>query len=446
MGEHSVAYIAVDTSKLRNSVAIAEAGQEGGICCLGEIDTTAAATAKLVRKLAGKYGELTFCYVDEGHKSNLLPGHARAARQGGCFLGSSPRAVTIPARNNERHDAGGYDAIIRFIQPRVGRQDGGQRAMTVGPMPRVGRRGSRLNREWIPTDMTLRLGTNPIAWSNDDLRELGGATPLETCLAEARQAGFAGIELGHKFPRTAPELRAVLGKYDLALVSGWYSASLLTRDAVAEMAAMRPHLDLLKALGCTVLILAETSNAVHGDRSVPLSRRPALAAAAWPRFGERLTALAAMTAAEGVAIAYHHHMGTVVQSRDDIEQLMTVTGPELKLLLDTGHATFGSADPVALARRWHDRIGHVHCKDVRPDVMRQARDADWSFLDAVVAGVFTVPGDGTVDFPAVLRELPDYAGWLVIEAEQDPAKANPLRYATMGRANLVQAARQAGLL
>jgi len=294
--------------------------------------------------------------------------------------------------------------------------------------------------------MAVRLGTNPIAWSNDDLRSLGGATPLETCLAEARQAGFAGIELGHKFPRTAPELRAVLAKHGLALVSGWYSAALLDRDADAEMAAMRPHLDLLKALGCNVLILAETSNAVHGDRAVALSRRPVLAEADWQRFGERLTALAEMTAAEGLAIAYHHHMGTVVQSGEDVERLMDVTGPALKLLLDTGHAAFGGIDPVALARRFRGRIAHVHCKDVRADVMQAARRADWSFLDSVVAGVFTVPGDGMVDFSAVLGELPGYDEWLVIEAEQDPEKANPLRYATMGRENLARAARAAGLM
>ncbi|HUN40387.1 MAG TPA: myo-inosose-2 dehydratase [Acetobacteraceae bacterium] len=294
--------------------------------------------------------------------------------------------------------------------------------------------------------MAVRLGTNPIAWSNDDLRALGGATPLETCLAEARQAGFAGIELGHKFPRTVPELRAVLAKHDLALVSGWYSAALLERDAAAEMVAMRPHLDLLKALGCGVLILAETSNAVHGDRAVPLSRRPVLAGSDWPRFGERLTALAEMAAAEGLATAYHHHMGTVVQSAEDIERLIAATGPGLKLLLDTGHATFAGADPVALARRFRGRIAHVHCKDVRRDMLRQARRADWSFLDAVVAGVFTVPGDGMVDFAAVLRELPGYDGWLVIEAEQDPEKANPLQYATMGRENLARAAREAKLI
>jgi myo-inosose-2 dehydratase len=300
----------------------------------------------------------------------------------------------------------------------------------------------------IPMNETrrIRLGINPIAWSNDDLRTLGGETPLATCLAEARQAGFEGIELGHKFPRTAPELRAVLEEHDLALVSGWYSAELLRRDAQTEMAAMKPHLDLLKSLGANVLIVAETSNAMHGDRNAPLSRRPVLQSGDWRLFGARLTELAERTAAEGLTLVYHHHMGTVVQSEADIDRLMENTGPALSLLLDTGHATFAGADPLALAQRYADRVGHVHCKDVRREMMARSQQADWSFLDSVVEGVFTVPGDGMVDFPAVLSALPRYQGWLVIEAEQDPAKANPLRYATMGRRNLAEAARAAGLL
>jgi inosose dehydratase len=294
--------------------------------------------------------------------------------------------------------------------------------------------------------MTVRLGTNPIAWSNDDLRELGGTTPLETCLAEARQAGFTGIELGHKFPRDAATLRRVLDAHGLALVSGWYSAALLRRDADAERAAMLPHLALLKALGCSVLILAETSNAIHGDRAVPLSRRPVLTDADWPRFADRLTALGDAVATEGLALAYHHHMGTVVQSGDDIDRLMALCGPSVKLLLDTGHATFGGADPAALAHRHRDRVAHVHCKDIRQREMATAHTQDWSFLDSVVAGVFTVPGDGAVDFPAVLATLPGYAGWLVVEAEQDPEKANPLVYASKGHDSLVTFARQTGLL
>jgi inosose dehydratase/3D-(3,5/4)-trihydroxycyclohexane-1,2-dione acylhydrolase (decyclizing) len=294
--------------------------------------------------------------------------------------------------------------------------------------------------------MTVRIGANPIGWSNDDLRELGGHIPLETCLAEARAAGFAGMELGHKFPREAPALRRVLSGHGLDLVSGWYSSALMMRDAAAELAALEPHLALLEALGARVLVFAETTGAVHGDRSRPISSRPRLAADDWPRLGRRMTEVAEAVAARGLDLVYHHHMGTVVESAEDIHALMAATGPAVKLLLDTGHATFAGADPVALARRYRDRIGHVHCKDVRSGVMQRARDEDWSFLDAVVAGVFTVPGDGGIDFAAVLAELPGYAGWLVVEAEQDPEKAPPARYAKLGYDNLSGYARAAGLL
>lgn len=294
--------------------------------------------------------------------------------------------------------------------------------------------------------MTVRIGANPIGWSNDDLRSLGGATPLETCLAEAKEAGFEGMELGHKFPREASALRAVLGRFGLKLVSGWHSAELLRRAPEEEMRALRPHLDLLKAMGCKVLILAETSNAIHGDRSKPLEERPVLPAADWPEFGRRLTAIGDAVAAEGLALAYHHHMGTVVQSEADIGALMDATGASVQLLLDTGHATFAGADPAALARRHRARIAHVHAKDLRADAMARARTERLSFLDAVIAGVFTVPGDGCVDFPAVLAELAGYSGWAVVEAEQDPDKAHPLTYAKLGYANLKRYLAEAGLL
>jgi inosose dehydratase len=294
--------------------------------------------------------------------------------------------------------------------------------------------------------MSVRIGANPIGWSNDDLRELGGATPLETCLAEAREAGFEGMELGHKFPREPGPLRDVLGRFGLDLVSGWYSAELLRRSPEEEMRAIRPHLDLLKAMGCEVLILAETSNAIHGDRAKPLAERPRLSGDDWKRFGEGVTAVADRVLAEGLRVVYHHHMGTVVESEADIDAFMGATGPSVHLLLDTGHATFGGADPAALARRYRERISHVHAKDVRPDVMERARRERLSFLDAVVAGVFTVPGDGCVDYEAVLRELPGYSGWAVVEAEQDPEKAHPLTYARMGYANLRRYLAEAKLL
>ena len=284
--------------------------------------------------------------------------------------------------------------------------------------------------------MSVRFGANPIIWSNDDLRELGAATSLEACLSQAGQIGFEGMELGHKFPRDPHELAAVLRRFGLACVSGWYSAQLLSRDAAAELAQLRAHLDLLKAVGSAVLVFAETSGAVHGDRNRPLGERPRLRAAEWRSFGRRMTDLAGATAAEGVRLAYHHHMGTVVQSEADIDALMDATGPEVGLLLDTGHAQFAGADPVALARRYAPRVTHVHAKDVRAAVAERANADDWSFLRAVVAGVFTVPGDGCVPFAAVFRELRGYSGWVVLEAEQDPEKADPFTYATLGLRNL----------
>ena len=294
--------------------------------------------------------------------------------------------------------------------------------------------------------MTVRIGANPIGWSNDDLRELGGATPLETCLAEAKGAGFEGMELGHKFPREPQALKEVLGRFGLALVSGWYSAELLRRSAEEEMRALRAHLNLLKAMGCGVLVFAETSNAIHGSRSTPLEARPRLADGAWAEFGGRVTAIGDAVLAEGLRLVYHHHMGTIVESGEDIDSFMQATGPSVHLLLDTGHATFAGADSVALARRYRERISHLHAKDVRRDVMERARRERLSFLDAVIAGVFTVPGDGCVDYPAVLRELQGYSGWAVVEAEQDPDKAHPLTYARVGYRNLRRYLGDAGLL
>jgi myo-inosose-2 dehydratase len=185
-----------------------------------------------------------------------------------------------------------------------------------------------------------------------------------------------------------------------------------------------------------VLVFAETSNAIHGDRSKPLADRPVLPAERWAEFGKRMTAVGDATLREGVRLVYHHHMGTIVESEREIDALMANTGPSVHLLLDSGHATFAGADPAVLARRYRDRISHVHTKDVRRDVMEKARRDRMSFLDAVIAGVFTVPGDGMVDYPAMFRALPGYSGWVVVEAEQDPKKAHPLTYAKLGYRNL----------
>jgi inosose dehydratase len=285
-------------------------------------------------------------------------------------------------------------------------------------------------------ELSIRLGANPIIWSNDDLRELGGDTPLETCLAQARQIGFEGMELGHKFPRDPAMLAEILGHFGLACISGWYSAQLLHRNARAELEQLRAHLDLLKALRSPVLVFAEVSGAVHGDLRRALAERPRLQGGEWRELGRRLTEVAAATAAEGVRLAYHHHMGTVVQSEADIDALMESSGPQVGLLLDTGHAAFAGADPAALARRYAARIAHVHAKDIRAAVSERAGKNNWSFLTAVMEGVFTVPGDGSLDFGRVFAELPDYRGWVVLEAEQDPQVANPLTYAALGYRHL----------
>jgi len=294
--------------------------------------------------------------------------------------------------------------------------------------------------------MSVRLGISPIGWSNDDLPELGGDIPLDTCLAETSEAGFEGIELGHKFPRDPPLLQSLLGDHELHLVSGWYSGRLLERSVAEELVAIEPHRDVLAAMGSAVLVYAETSGGIAGDRTRPLSRRPSLPNGHWRDFGIHLTELADRLAERGIRLAYHHHMGTVVETAAEIDRLMASTGGSVGLLLDTGHLAFAGADPVDIAWRHGLRISHVHCKDVRPDVLARARAADQSFLDSVIDGVFTVPGDGAIDFVAVLGALKaaNYRGWLVVEAEQDPAKAPPLVYARRGFAYLSAALRDMG--
>jgi myo-inosose-2 dehydratase len=292
----------------------------------------------------------------------------------------------------------------------------------------------------------IRIGANPIGWSNDDMPELGGDTPLETCLKEAKEIGFQGMELGNKFPREPAALKKALEPFGLSCVSGWYSGHILERSVDAEMQALRGHLDLLKAMGSPVLVYAENTRDVHGKREKPLSQRPTIPDGAWKDYGRNMTELAKRTEGEGVRLVYHHHMGMAVQSESDVDRLMAETREPLWLLLDTGHAIWGGADPVALAKRYRSRIGHVHAKDVRKAVMERAQREDLSFLDAVVEGVYTVPGDGMVDFPAVFRELPGYSGWVIVEAEQDPVKANPYKYGKMGYENLKGYLKGAGLM
>jgi inosose dehydratase len=295
--------------------------------------------------------------------------------------------------------------------------------------------------------MAIRFGVSPIAWINDDMPELGGDTPLATVLSDASEIGFHGIELGGKFPRDPPVLRELLDEHGLDLVGGWYSGALLNRSAQAEIAALQSHLKLLQAMGSNVFIFAETSNAIHGERRRALAATPRLDPARWPFFGEALTEVADYVRAQGLSFAYHHHLGTVVERAQDIDAFLKMTGPSVGLTVDTGHAALGGIDPVALIRSNPARIAHVHCKDVRPGVFERVVNGGGSFLDGVLAGMFTVPGDGKLDYGAVMRALAeiDYAGWIIVEAEQDPARADPRRYGELGLATLREEAAAADL-
>jgi len=296
--------------------------------------------------------------------------------------------------------------------------------------------------------MSIRFGVSPIAWANDDMPELGGDTPLEAILRDCQEIGFEGVELGGKFPREPAALKLALAPYGLACVGGWYSGSLLTQDADAEIAALQTHLNLLKAMGSTVFVFAETSNAVHSNKAVPLEGAPRLKGGEWAQFGDRMSKVADYISSQGLKFAYHHHLGTVVENQADMDAFTAATSPSVGFTLDTGHAALGGVKFIDVIERYPDRIAHVHCKDVRGAVHAEARRSGKSFLDGVLAGMFTVPGDGSVDFGGVMKALKriGYGGWIIIEAEQDPAIADPRTYSELGLATLKREAQAAGLI
>ena len=282
--------------------------------------------------------------------------------------------------------------------------------------------------------MSVRFGVSPIAWINDDLPELGGDTPVETVLGDAQALGFEGIELGGKFPRDAVRLGIQLNTHELALIGGWWSAALLVRSVEEEIEALQPHLQLLEALGAGVFIIAECSNSIHGNRRRPLATAPRLLEHQWPAFGERLSTLARYLEDRGLPLAYHFHLGTVVEREDDVERLIAHTDVRVGFVIDTGHAALGGIDAERLVRSHPDRVAHVHAKDVRRRVFDETARQGGSFLDGVLAGMFTAPGDGDLDFRRVAQALIDigYSGWVVVEAEQDPALADPRAYSRIG--------------
>ena len=294
--------------------------------------------------------------------------------------------------------------------------------------------------------MKAKLGIAPIAWTNDDLPQLGGETSLETCLSESRAAGFSGVETGGKFPRTAPELRAALDGHGLKLASGWYSGTMLDSDLEAEKAQALPQLELFRELGAACLAYGETAGTIQNIQSAPLNTRRILDDEQIRDYGHRLTEFAEFCADQGVPLGFHHHMGTAIESEHDLDLLMNHSGEAVRLLYDAGHMAFAGGDPLGVIDKHAGRIVHVHTKDIRKEVVDGLdRDAE-SFLDAVLKGAFTVPGDGALDFSAIVQRLADngYEGWFVVEAEQDPAKAPPYEYACIGHETLSKALRASG--
>ena len=284
----------------------------------------------------------------------------------------------------------------------------------------------------------VRIGINPLSWMNDDLPALGGETPLETALAEGKEIGYEGFELGNKFPKEGPALKAKLDSFGLACVSGWYSGFLAEDSVAAEIERCKPHMSKLQYNGVKVVVYGECAGTIQGQIDTPLAKRPRFASdALWKAYAERLNAFGAhLQTSYGITLAYHHHMGAYVESPDDLDRLMALTDPAcVGLLYDTGHAYFGGAtEPDLLLKKHVARVVHVHCKDVRPKVIAQARNDGWSFLSGVLNGTFTVPGDGVIDYDAILSTLhaAGYQGWLVVEAEQDPALAPSYAYAQKG--------------
>lgn len=295
----------------------------------------------------------------------------------------------------------------------------------------------------------VRLAVAPIAWTNDDLPELGGDTPLETCLAQSRAAGFCGTELGGKFPRSAAALQPLLAKHELVLASGWFSGLLFENDSVeTEMQRMQAQLTCFAELGVKTLFYADTSGSVQTKMDVGLSHRPRIPDVAFAAWGEKLTTLAERMQSEyGIAMAFHHHMGTLIETPQEVAALMQHTGEAVGLLVDSGHIAFAGGSGVALLRNYAARVRYIHCKDLREAPLAAVRKNDSSFMQAVLDGVFTVPGDGCLDFQAFVNAVAEvgYRGWMVVEAEQDPSKAEPLHYSRMGYEHICACCEKAGV-
>ena len=285
----------------------------------------------------------------------------------------------------------------------------------------------------------VSLGIAPIGWCNDDMPELGGENTFQQIVSEMALAGFTGCEIGNKYPTDPAELKKALDLRGMRIASRWYSSFILTRPIEEEIADFNANLDFLEAVGANRINVSEQSYSIQGQMDTPVltgNHKHVMTEEEWAIFCDGLNKLGKVAADRGFKLCFHHHMGTVVQTADETDRMMRDTDPRYVFLCyDTGHFTFAGENPLLMLQKYADRVGHVHLKDMRLDVVEQVRQNNWSFLQAVRNGSFTVPGDGGVDFDPILKLLSEakYEGWLLVEAEQDPAKAEPLEYAMKAR-------------
>lgn len=283
----------------------------------------------------------------------------------------------------------------------------------------------------------IKLGIAPIAWTNDDMPELGSENSFEQCISEMALAGFTGTEIGNKYPKDPKALQEKLKLRNLEVASAWFSTFLTTKPYTETAEAFIQHRDFLWAMGAKVIVVAEQGNSIQGKMDTPLFKdKPQFTDAEWVKLTEGLEALGELAHEKDMEIVYHHHMGTGVQTTAEIDRLMKETDPtKVFLLFDTGHLVFSGENPLQIYKAYQDRIKHIHFKDIRDTVTQEVKAENNSFLSAVKQGAFTVPGDGVIDFKPIMSEIEkaNYTGWIVVEAEQDPAVANPFEYALKAR-------------
>ena len=288
--------------------------------------------------------------------------------------------------------------------------------------------------------MKAKLGIAPIAWWNDDLVELSDDVSLEECLRQASEAGFTGMETGRRFPMDPNELGSILKRYGISVCGGWFSGLLLDGDLVREKERIAPQMALFKAMGAPCIVYGETARTIQGDPSKPLATKPKLVEDEIRVYARKMTAFGEWCADQGMPLSYHHHMAAVIETEAELDLFMKHSGPGIPLLFDAGHMAFAGGDVLRVIDKHHARITHVHTKDVRMGVIEGLDRTKDSFLDAVIKGAFTVPGDGSLDFEAIVKKLASYGyeGWFVVEAEQDPKKAPPFEMAKIGHKELLR--------